>query len=173
MKVGETTPSGYTLISADSSGAVFKGANGNIIKANLSNRISTDFNQAKVISELIQLNDNHQYAVQVVINDNQATSGIIDTGANLVTISGSTAKYLGLNYELEENKVGVSTASEDTHGYKITLNTIAIGEIKLFNIPAIVIEGDEPEIILIGMSFLKDLELEYADSQLNITLPVD
>lgn len=172
MKVGETTKSGYTLITADSSGATFKSASGKIVKANLSSRISTTFNQSTEISELIELNENNQYIVNVIINDNEPTTSLIDTGANLVTLSGNTASYLGIDYKNEDTKVSVSTASDDTFGYRVTLRSVALGDIKLFDIDAIVIEGEEPEVILIGMSFLKDLELEYADNQLNITLPL-
>ena len=53
----------------------------------------------------------------------------------------------------------VATASGMSKAYRITLDTISVGEIRLHNIEAMVIEGNFPVHVLLGMSFLGNLDI--------------
>lgn len=171
LAVGEATDNGFKLIAANSSGAVFQDIQGNFVTVKMNNEISATFNHDRPAGETISLNEHNQYIANIFINDSDtAIPAIVDTGANLVTLSGETAVTLGLDYKKEAAKINVSTASEDTNGYKIILNTIKLGSISLSNIDAIILEGSEPDMILIGMSFLKQLDLRYSGDKLEIKL---
>ena len=91
----------------------------------------------------------------------------------MVTISGNIAHSLGIDYKNNGIKANVLTASERTNGYTITLNSVQLGSIKLLNIAAIVLDGEQPEMILIGMSFLKKLDLQYTGNKLELTIRKD
>lgn len=172
LAVGETTESGFELVSANSHNAIFKDPQGNLIRSGLSNDISVKFNQVAEIIEFISLNEKNQYITNIIINDNQKLiPAIIDTGANLVTLSGNTATALGISYQNNANRVNVNTASEDVIGFKVHLKSMQLGEILLENIDALVLEGNDPELILVGMSFLKLLELKYAGNKLELKMP--
>jgi aspartyl protease family protein len=176
LSVGETTAVGFKLISANSSGAVFQDLSGNLVKIGINNEISTTFNSSTVAiaAEYIVLNANNQYIVNIVINNTQPpVPAIIDTGANLVTLSGKTANLLGINYQNVATKVQVATASENTGGYSMSLNNVRLGSISLSNIDALIIEGNEPEMVLVGMSFLKQLDLQYQGEKLELKIHND
>ncbi len=54
----------------------------------------------------------------------------------------------------------VSTASGLSPAYHVKLDSVRIGDIELRNIQATVLEGAFPQEVLLGMSFLSQLELE-------------
>jgi aspartyl protease family protein len=187
LSIGDTTSSGLTLISANASTAIFKNSTGNLISISLNNEISSTYSNTKNNSkssdnkssdnknnneiETIKLNKRNQYVATITINNKDA-SAIIDTGANFVTLNSHIAEQLGLSYK-NSAKINVNTASDNTAGYKITLPNLKLGNINLSNIEAIVIDGNNPETILIGMSFLKNLDLQYSGDQLEIKKHVE
>lgn len=149
---------------------MFEDSEGNIIKSGISNNISNKFNLEANITESIILNNN-QYLTTVTINKKTNIPAIIDTGATTVLLSNVLANELGINYK-QGNKTNLRTAStKNVYGYLINLDYIQLGKIKLMNIEAIVMDEGEPlEQILLGMSFLKYLELNYSDNRLELTL---
>jgi aspartyl protease family protein len=85
---------------------------------------------------------------------------LIDTGASIVAMNSSEAERLGIRYLLDGQPSMVSTASGKVAAYNIRLENVAVGQIKLTNIDAVVIEGTHPEDILLGMSFLRQLNVK-------------
>lgn len=171
LAIGEATGNGFKLIAANSSGAVFQDLQGNFMTVKMNNEISTTFNNNSTTVETISLNEHNQYITDIIINDNNTKiPAIVDTGANLVTLNGEIATALGLEYKKDTAKIDVATASENTNGYKIIINNLKLGSINLSNIDAIVLEGKEPDMVLIGMSFLKQLDLQYSGNKLTIKL---
>jgi len=162
LAVGDMTNSGFKLVFANSGGAVFQDVNGKLVTVSINSDISTSFNNHPLNpTESIKLNDQNQYITNIFINNsNTAIKAIIDTGANLVTLSSETANSLELNYKKDSSKVDVSTASDNTNGYKIQLNTVTLGTITM--------EGNDPEMVLVGMSFLKQLDLQYSGDHLEL-----
>jgi aspartyl protease family protein len=53
----------------------------------------------------------------------------------------------------------VTTASGVERAWAVRLDTVRVGEIELRNIPAMVLDGAQPETILLGMSFLGKLQI--------------
>jgi aspartyl protease family protein len=54
----------------------------------------------------------------------------------------------------------ISTASEHVRGYAVKLTSVSLGGIRQRNVEAMVIDGDHPGPILLGMSFLDKLSVE-------------
>ncbi len=188
LSLGDSIGSGLKLVSANSSTAVFKNDQGVTLSMGINNDISTSYSTHQPASsddkntktttttpdqpkpshlETIKLNEHNQYITPVSINGKEV-SAIIDTGANFVTLNSSIAQQLGLDYKNSALKLNVSTASDKTDGYKFVLKSIALGSISLSNIDAVIIEGSNPELTLIGMSFLKNLDLQYLGDHLEI-----
>ncbi len=82
----------------------------------------------------------------------------MDTGANLVVLSGDQANAIGVDY-LRGQKGFASTASGQAPMYLIELDNISFSGISLRYIRAGVIEGSYPQVPLLGMSFLDKLEM--------------
>lgn len=55
----------------------------------------------------------------------------------------------------------VSTASGRVRAWSIRLNRVKIGDIEQHNVPAVVIQGNMPEKVLLGMSFLSGLQVRH------------
>ena len=69
------------------------------------------------------------------------------------------ASRIGLDYRLEGKKSLSSTASGLARIYLIKLDKVKVGDIELTDVPAAVHDGDYPKEILLGNSFLKDVDL--------------
>lgn len=83
---------------------------------------------------------------------------LVDTGANIVVLSGRQADRVGLEYR-NGVRTYASTASGNAPMYTLVVDQISIGGIKLSNIRTGVIEGDFPPKPLLGMTFLDKLDM--------------
>ena len=54
----------------------------------------------------------------------------------------------------------MTTASGLANAYLITLDVVRVGDVELRNVEGAVIEGGYPVEVLLGMSFLNQLEME-------------
>jgi aspartyl protease family protein len=84
---------------------------------------------------------------------------LVDTGANTIALSSAMADRIGLDYKREGRPSIASTASGLVRMYSVSLQSVAIGGITLYNIDAGVIEGEHPQDVLLGMSFLGQLDM--------------
>ncbi len=105
----------------------------------------------------IKLKRNRQghYVARGMIN-NQPVIFLLDTGATVVSIPERVAKRLGLQRGRESY---ATTANGTIKTYATRLDTIGIGGIQLRNVAAQINPHMDAEEILLGMSFLKSLEL--------------
>ena len=92
---------------------------------------------------------------------------LVDTGANLVVLSSQQADQIGLSYQ-EGFKTYASTASGNAPMYAITLDQISFQGIELRGVQAGIIQGAFPEIPLLGMSFLKRLDMNRSGDQMDL-----
>jgi len=81
---------------------------------------------------------------------------MLDTGATTVAVSAELAEQLDLTRGME---IELSTANGMSRGYLTTLREVRLGEIVLRDVQATIAPGMDGEEVLLGMSFLKDLEL--------------
>ena len=80
---------------------------------------------------------------------------LLDTGATDVAIPAKLGDRLGLS---RGAPVMLHTANGQTTGYRTVLDSLALGDILLHDVRAIVAPGFGGEQILLGMSALKQLE---------------
>lgn len=91
---------------------------------------------------------------------------LVDTGASLISLPATDAMRLGINY-----KNGQRGYSQTANGvkpvYKVTLNSVQIGDIVLNQVDASVHESGLP-IILLGMSFLNRTDMKREGETLTL-----
>jgi aspartyl protease family protein len=102
--------------------------------------------------------------------NNKQVEYIIDTGATLVSLNSNIATKLGIDYKKATQTVNAETASGVVQVYLVTLDSIEIGEIKIKNVAAAVHEGNFPSMVLLGMSFLNQFDMEREGGVLSLQL---
>jgi len=165
LKVGTTSPEGVTLISANSRRAVLE-KDGVVKTYQLGTRISTDFSPPVEQTVVSLWPTNGMYTTVGSVNG-YSVDFLVDTGASAIALNAATAKRLDLDY-LNGRKVGVKTASGIEIAYHVVLDEVQIGEIKLYNIRAMVLDGEQPERALLGMTFLEQLNIERKDERMDL-----
>lgn len=160
VKRGHRSPEGILLLKADSDKALVE-YNGRKLELKLSGRIGTRFKPFEGGSVSIPLNDAGQYQTSGTIN-NQPVTLVIDTGAGVVAMNANEAKRLGIDYQKEGRMQSAATASGIVKTWRIDLDSIRIGSIEVHNVPAAVVAGDYPQQILLGMTFLQNVEIKQS-----------
>ncbi len=90
---------------------------------------------------------------------------LVDTGATYVAVPPGIARYLGMPFE---EIYYSNTANGKSMSYKSTANQIKVGGIEMFDVQASVATGLEGDVILLGMSFFKNLSLVQENETLKI-----
>jgi len=92
---------------------------------------------------------------------------LVDTGASAIALNAPTAKRLGIDY-VKGEVIGVKTASRIEKAYRIMLDQVQVGQIKLHNVSAMVLDGPEPARALLEMSFLGQLDMERSGERMDL-----
>jgi aspartyl protease family protein len=83
---------------------------------------------------------------------------IIDTGATYIALNRSTAARLGVRVTAQDMIHSVSTANGTTKAAAVIIDDVAIGKIRVSNVEAIVLNDNALDQVLLGMSFLKQID---------------
>lgn len=166
--------SGVTLVSANSTGAVIKDASGQKRSMSLgpaSIPLSYDSSGSKVASKekkkvVIPVSSDGHHRVTIVING-KPIKAMVDTGATSLAFSNRHAKSLGISTK-HFKRIKVGTANGVTSAYKGKLNKVHLGELVAYNVDVAVLDGSSPHIPLLGMSFLKNFNMQNQASDLVI-----
>ena len=165
LSVGQRTPEGVTLISANSNQAILDIA-GRQGVFELNNRVGAMYSAPVEMPVVSIWPTNGMYLTSGSVNG-YTVDFMVDTGASVIAINGETAKRLGLDY-LNANQIGVRTASGVELAYSIELESVQLGDISLENVAAVVIDGPEPQRALLGMSFLNECDMERKGERLDL-----
>ncbi len=158
LAVGQLTPEGIRLLAADSDAAVLE-IDGQQQRLALGTQIGGSY-QAPAMREVQLWPDNEgMYNVSGTING-QPVDFLVDTGATYVAMNAGEARRLGIDYRVVGERGMVTTASGTAPVFQVKLDKVQVGELVVYNVAAVVLEGDQPEQALLGMSFLGRLELQ-------------
>ncbi|WP_404400416.1 retroviral-like aspartic protease family protein [Idiomarina seosinensis] len=117
----------------------------------------------RLVVELEQNRMGH-YVTEGKING-QPVTFLLDTGATVVAVPAGLARRLGL----PKGRQGMSqTANGRTITYRTVIDRLQLGGIQLNNVPASITPGMEGDVILLGMSALKQFELTQKGTTLTI-----
>jgi aspartyl protease family protein len=93
---------------------------------------------------------------------------VIDTGATLVSMDQYEADRLGVDWK--NGQRGISrTANGDAPYYATTLQSVRIGDVQVYNVPAIVSPAPMPYILL-GNSFLSRFQMKRENDVMTLDL---
>lgn len=163
LSVGETSPEGVKLLSADSESAVLI-VDGIEVRGNLDGRVSARKQSPAVQEVQIRRNNMSMYSTVGSING-LPVSFLVDTGATQIAMNDAQARRLGIDYRVTGEPTAITTASRVERAWAVMLDSVKVGDINLRNVSAIVLEGPQPDQVLLGMSFLGRLEIRN-DGQL-------
>ncbi len=156
---------GVTLLQANTERALVE-IGGQQQWLDLSSRINASY-RANTTREVVLHRDSQlKYMTQVSING-RSIAALVDTGANLMALSSRHATRLGIDFKKGE-RAAVSTASGIVPSYRVTLRSVSVGGIVANNVPAVVIEGDFPQEVLLGMSYLTHVDMQERDNILTL-----
>lgn len=115
---------------------------------------SSQVNQQGQTEVILKPNRQHHYLAKGAING-QPVVFMLDTGATDVVIP----KGLADSLQLQAGRSGIAnTANGRVRIYATQLDNLSIGNIQLFNIRASINPGMTGQVILLGMSALKQIE---------------
>jgi aspartyl protease family protein len=162
VSVGQSTPEGIRLISADSSSAVIElQGKRQTLTLGSSGRFAGGGGSASAGSSgsvTLAPDARGHYMTLGQINGG-TVQFLVDTGATAIAIPSADARRLGINY-LNGQRGYTETANGKATAYRISLDTVKVGDITLYNVEAVVLEGDGLKIALLGMSFLNRTEMK-------------
>ncbi len=158
LRVGETSPEGVVLISADSGVAVIE-YQGVILEHQLDNRARAPAENSPFVDAVHVYRDSRGMFRTVGSINGFPTGLLIDTGASSVAMNAAQARRLGIDFRARGNSTYVTTASQVVRAFQVTLDRVKIGNIELRNVDGVVIEGPQPNEVLLGMSFLGRLDM--------------
>ena len=98
-----------------------------------------------------------QYRVGGLINGTPV-SFLVDTGATVVAMNLPTARRLGLDVS-DAKRQKVATAGGIVESWEVQVDRIQVGSVSVVNVKTAVLDGNYPQDILLGMSFLDQVEM--------------
>ena len=113
---------------------------------------------------ILQRNAYGHYVSSGTINNHQVVF-LLDTGASNIAIPESVAAEIGLN---KGHAIVIRTANGNVKAYRTHLNSVAIGNIKLYDLNATILTNMTGKEILLGMNFLKHFEIIQKGKYLTI-----
>jgi aspartyl protease family protein len=158
LEVGQASPEGVKLISADADAAVLE-IEGTRSRYTLGNQIGATY--AAPAGQVVRLwpNSSGMYTVTGSING-MPVKYLVDTGATTIAMNSGEARRLGISYRLKGQRLSVETASGVERAFKVVLDAVRVGDIQVRNVEAVVLDGNMPSQILLGMSFLSRVHME-------------
>jgi len=160
LRSGQTTPEGIRLISANRNEA--------LIEIEGRQYVFT-LGGTNAPRTAIRADAAGHFWTTAHINGIGATA-LIDTGATFVAIPAAEAVRMGIRYG-EGPRVRLRTAAGVREGYRLTLASLRVGEITLYNVDAVVMAGGDEGLgaVVVGMSFLNGVEMHRAGDTLTLT----
>jgi len=177
-RAGQKISSGIKLIKADTSIATFL-INGKSVSLELDRSAgygsSNIENKAKVSEPptldkvtRIPINIAGHYETSGTING-VSVQFLVDTGATAIAMNESVARLIGLDYKMKGVRSYAQTAAGSVPIWGVTLNKVQVGGVELNFVKGFVMKGNGGGKVLLGMSFLNRIKMDYTDSVLTLT----
>jgi aspartyl protease family protein len=164
LAAGQTGPGGVRLLSADSNHAVVE-IEGRQEELRLGSVVSARY-QPRPRREIRILKDaSGSYFLDGLING-QPVRFLVDTGASSIAMSELQSAQLGIQHRVDGVRIGIQTASGSAVGHRVELSSVSLGGIQLHDVAAMVIDGDSPRNVLLGMNVLSQFEIDQRENLL-------
>ena len=113
---------------------------------------------------VLQRNAYGHYVTSGTINDYPVVF-LLDTGASDIAIPEPVANEIGLS---KGHAITIKTANGNVKAYRTRIDSVAVGDIRLYDLNATILGNMAGEEILLGMNFLKHLEIIQKGRELTI-----
>ena len=162
LRPNEVSPEGVKLIDI-SGGAVVLEVDGRAVQLGLG--------QSTVAATVLRADGRGHFVAKAFING-VPVPAMIDTGASGVLVNWEQALQMGIDPRQGE-RVATQTANGRAFVYAVTIARVQVGDIVLVNVPGEVAEGgaDMLPIVLLGMSFLRHVEMRRSGDTLTLSRP--
>ncbi len=159
LRAGERSPEGIVLVAATADGATLV-VDGREHVLRLGER-----NDGRVT---LFADRDRRFRARVQVNGRPAI-GLIDTGAEAVTIGRELARELGIDYAGGQ-RARLNTVVGPVPGFLVTLAAVRVGAIEVTGVRGVVADSDAPEFaqVLVGASFLGRVQLEQKGNRLTL-----
>ncbi|MCC2637925.1 MAG: hypothetical protein K0Q68_1644 [Moraxellaceae bacterium] len=116
----------------------------------------------------IAMTGNGQFIANGMING-RVVEFLVDTGANSVSMTAEDARQLGIDYRIIGKQSRSATAGGIVVAWVVTLKSVQVGPIVVKNVVATVREAPRHSPILLGMTFLSQVDLRQERNRLRLT----
>lgn len=158
LRPGDTSPEGVKLVEINAQGALVEVGG---------RRWQMALGSTTTSSVVLQADARGHFLVSATING-VPMRALVDTGASTVAMNLADAQRLGLNLAGAQ-RIAMSTAGGMRQGLRARLATVQVGDIVLRDVEATVSVANELPIILLGMSFLNQVDMQRSGSSLTLT----
>ncbi|MET1257023.1 retropepsin-like aspartic protease family protein [Aliikangiella maris] len=133
-------------------------ANAALANADLVNKVNSQSTTSTSKVVKIQRGLNGMYETPGLING-VLVNFLVDTGATYVAMSRNVANRLGIPYLQKGIEGRASTANGEVRTWIVTLDSVRVGDIELYNVRAGVSDNFAMGDVLLGMSFINRVKL--------------
>ena len=166
LAVGQRTAEGVVLLSADSKAAVLE-IDGRRERLEMGRHFESASQAAGQERVTLPPDGRGHFSAEGSINGSRVRF-LVDTGATFVTLPASEAARLGI--DADKGRVAMSqTANGAVPVRRVTLDSVKVGDITLYNVEAVVQQGQGLDVALLGMSFLNRTEMRAEGANLVLT----
>lgn len=166
LKAGASAQ-GVKMISSTTKSAVLE-INGEQSSYQMGTTIGTSFIKPEMIIERVVSDSRGMFRSYGSINGHSVRF-LIDTGASSVAISAREARKLGIQYHLIGIPARANTASGTAKAWVVKFKTVRLGKLLEHNVEGMVVDGDYPTQVLLGMTFLNRMKVEKESNTMKIT----
>jgi aspartyl protease family protein len=156
LAVGQRTAEGVVLLSADSRSATFE-IDGKRQVLEMGQHFEVARESGGRATATLPPDSTGHFSAQGQINGGTVRF-LVDTGATLVSLPASEARRLGIDVSGAKRAVS-QTANGNVVVYRVTLDSVSVGGITLYNVDAVVHESNALGVVLLGMSFLSRTQM--------------
>jgi aspartyl protease family protein len=165
LSVGDKTSDGVTLVATTSDTATME-IDGKRHKLDVGQHYAAPASASKGQGVTLGANSQGHFITLGQING-RAVQFLVDTGATSVSIPSSIAESAGIDYRKGQRGF-TQTANGVAAAYKVVFDSVTVGDVTLYQVDGIVMEGKGMDVALLGMSFLNRMEMKRDGAQMTL-----
>lgn len=165
ISVGQKTAEGVTLLSTASDRATLN-IDGKRVSLDVGQLFAASAAGGAQTVNLPADSSGHFFSVGQV--NGKSVRFLVDTGATAISLSSGFAQNAGIDYRKGQQLL-MQTANGNTSAYRVMLDSVTVGDITLYQVEAVVMDGIDADVALLGMSFLNRMEMRRNGSVLTLT----
>ena len=165
LSVGDKTAEGVTLLATTADTATVA-IDGKRHQLDVGQHYAAPASASKGLGVTLGANSQGHFLSMGQVNG-RTVQFLVDTGATSVSIPSSLADSSGIDYR-KGQRVYTQTANGVATAYRIVFDSVTLGDITIYQVDGIVMEGKGMEVALLGMSFLNRMEMRRDGSQMTL-----